>query len=151
MRESSIEFRVRYCESDQMGVVHHANYLAWCEMGRTDLMRQLGVSYAELEHRGVYLPVSEVRVRFRSPARFDERIRVRTSVTRLRSRGVSFAYEVENPETGVALASAETDLVCIDRGGATRTLPDDVRAVLVRALSTPERGNLETRSGVQLE
>jgi acyl-CoA thioester hydrolase len=150
VRENSIEFRVRYCESDQMGVVHHANYLAWCEMGRTDLMRELGASYAELERRGVYLVVSEAYVRYRSPARYDDRVRVRTTVTRLRSRGVSFAYEVENAETGAAVASATTELVCIDRDGATRTLPGDVRDVLGRALATPGRGNLEAGSGVQL-
>ena len=66
--ESTIEFRVRYAETDQMGVVYHANYLVWCEMGRTDLMRQLGTTYAEMERRGVYLAVSEVRIRFRGSA-----------------------------------------------------------------------------------
>lgn len=147
--ESSIEFRVRYAESDQMGVVYHANYLIWCEMGRTDLMRQLGASYADLERRGVFLAVSDVHIRFRGPARYDDSVRVRTTLTRVRSRGVSFAYEIENLESGASLASAEIDLVCIDSAGLARQLPDDVRKLLDRASGPPAERNLRSGSGVQ--
>lgn len=149
MIEHSIEFRVRYAETDQMGVVYHANYLVWCEMGRTDLMRKLGASYAELEREGVFLAVADVRMRFRAPARYDDRVRVRTRLSRLRSRGVSFGYVVEDGETGRKLADAEIDLVCIDRGGATRKLPADVYDLLHGALNGEAReGTNESPSGV---
>jgi acyl-CoA thioester hydrolase len=118
-----------------MGVVYHANYLVWCEMGRTDLMRQLGTTYAEMERRGVYLAVSEVRIRFRGSAGYDDGVRVRTVLKKVRSRGVSFSYVVEDSESGRSLASAETDLVCVDGDGSTRKLPEDVRALLVKAVT----------------
>ncbi len=134
--EGTIELRVRYAETDQMGVVYHANYLVWCEMGRTDLMRSLGASYAEMELRGVYLTVFDVRIRFRTSVRYDDVVRVRTTLTRVRSRGVSFSYEMESQETGASLASATTDLICIDGDGATRVLPDEIRALLAEGAAT---------------
>ncbi|NIR43200.1 MAG: acyl-CoA thioesterase [Gemmatimonadetes bacterium] len=147
--ESRIEFRVRYAETDRMGVVYHANYLIWCEMGRTDLMRRLGTSYADLERRGIHLTVADARIRLRNSARYDDRIRVKTVVTRVRSRGVSFAYQVENLESGVDLASAETDLICVDGQGSTRKLPADVRALLTGEKPSSDGRNLETLSGVE--
>lgn len=149
MLESVIEFRVRYAETDQMGVVYHTNYLVWCEMGRTDLMRQLGTTYADLERRGTFLVVSEARVRFRSPTRYDDMVRVRTRLTRLRSRGVSFAYWVEDVETGTVLAEAETDLICLDPAGSPRKLPVEVQQLLQRALGrVPDEGTKDALSGV---
>ena len=132
--ESTIEFRVRYAETDQMGVVYHANYLIWCEMGRTELMRQLGTTYAELERQGVYLAVSRAQIRFRNSARYDDPVRVRTRLTRLRSRGVTFYYVVERADSDAVLAEAETDLVCVDSGGSPRKLPDSIGALLAAAL-----------------
>ena len=147
--ESTIEFRVRYAESDQMGVVYHANYLVWCEMGRTDHLRRLGHSYAEMERQGVYLAVSTVRIRFRAPARYDDRVRVRTRLTRLRSRAVTFDYRIENAETGVVLADAEIDLICTDREGATRKLPVELQGVLHGARDAGFReGTIDAPSGV---
>jgi len=147
--ESAIEFRVRYAESDQMGVVYHANYLVWCEMGRTDLMRRLGYSYAEMERQGVYLAVSQVRIRFRSSARYDDLVRVRTRLARLRSRAVTFEYRIEDAETGAKLADAEIDLVCMNREGATRKLPSEVFDLLHGALDTMARGGtMNAPSGV---
>jgi acyl-CoA thioester hydrolase len=148
--EHTIEFRVRYSETDQMGVVHHTNYLVWCEIGRTEMMRELGASYAELERRGVYLAVSEVRARFVGAARYDDRVRVRTRLERLRSRGVTFAYQVENAEDGRVLARAETDLVCLGGSGSPRTLPKDVYRRLQRALhrAPEEEGTIDALSGV---
>lgn len=130
MLETTTEFRVRYAETDQMGVVYHTNYLIWCEVGRTDLLRQLGASYAELEGRGIFLAVSEARVRFLAAARYDDMVRVTTKLTRVRSRGVSFAYVLENATTGELLARAETNLICLDEGGVPRKLPEDLRGRL---------------------
>ncbi|MGD2152777.1 MAG: thioesterase family protein [Gemmatimonadales bacterium] len=130
MPESTIEFRVRYAETDQMGVVYHTNYLIWCEMGRTELMRQLGATYAELERQGVYLVVSRAQIRFRNSARYDDPVRVRTRLTRVRSRGVTFHYVVERTEGDSVLAEAETELVCVDRGGSPRKLPGSIEGLL---------------------
>lgn len=134
MPESTIEFRVRYAETDQMGVVYHTNYLIWCEMGRTELMRQLGATYAELERKGVYLVVSRAQIRFRGSARYDDPVRVRTRLTRVRSRGVTFHYVVERAEGAPVLAEAETDLVCVDSGGSPRKLPGTIEGLLAAAL-----------------
>ena len=80
------ELRVRYAETDQMGVVYHANYLIWCEIGRTDFIRQHGVSYAELEEQGVLLAVSEATLRLHAAARYDELVRVETTLAEVKSR-----------------------------------------------------------------
>lgn len=122
-----IELRVRYAETDQMGVVYHANYLVWCEMGRTDFIRRLGISYAEMERSGVSLAVSELSARFHAAARYDDLIRVRTLLTDVRSRMIAFDYLVSNAMTGQRLVSARTTLVSIDRSGKPIALPATVR------------------------
>jgi acyl-CoA thioester hydrolase len=129
-REGSIEFRVRYAETDQMGVVYHANYLVWCEIGRTDLIRQLGTSYAELERDGVALAVIDAAVRYHSAARYDDLIRVRTIVTDVKSRTVSFDYRIEDATTGLRLASASTTLASLNREGKLVVLPAHVRKAM---------------------
>ncbi|MGH7457483.1 MAG: acyl-CoA thioesterase [Longimicrobiaceae bacterium] len=122
------ELRVRYGETDRMGVVHHPVYLHWCEIGRTELIRdRLGISYAELEGRGVALAVAEVWVRYHRPARYDEPVRVETSVEGVRSRSVSFTYRVVRGSDGEVLATARTALVAIDRDGKPVRLPQAVR------------------------
>ena len=129
-RESTIEFRVRYAETDQMGVVYHANYLIWCEIGRTDLIRQLGTSYADLERRGVGLAVIDASVRYHAAARYDNLIRVRTVITNVRSRTVSFDYTIEDAATGLRLASASTTLASLNGEGKLVALPDEIRKVM---------------------
>src|SRR5437868_15517869 len=85
----AVELRVRYAETDQMGVVYHTNYLIWCEIGRTELIRSMtGTSYAELEAAGVALAVAELSIRYHGAARYDNRIRVRTTLGEARSRSV---------------------------------------------------------------
>ncbi|MDE3054361.1 MAG: acyl-CoA thioesterase, partial [Gemmatimonadota bacterium] len=111
------ELRVRYAETDQMGVVYHTNYLVWCEIGRTDFIRELGVSYAELERQGIFLAVSDAGVRYHGAARYDDRIRVETRLADVRSRAVAFEYLIANADTGERLASARTALVSLDRAG----------------------------------
>src|SRR3954467_15318610 len=95
-RSHSTEFRVRYAETDRMGVVYHANYLVWCEVGRVEFMRALGRDYATLEEQGTGLAVTDARVRYLAPARFDDPIRVTTTLAGVRSRAVSFVYEITN-------------------------------------------------------
>lgn len=122
-----IELRVRYAETDQMGVVYHANYLIWCEMGRTDFIRQLGVSYADLERGGVSLAVSELSARFHAAARYDDLIRVQTTLADVRSRMIGFEYVVSNATTKQRLVSAKTTLVSLDRSGRPIALPPKFR------------------------
>jgi acyl-CoA thioester hydrolase len=132
------EIRVRYSETDQMGVAYHAHYLVWCEVGRTDFIRGLGTAYTELERRGILLAVSEARVRYAASARYDDIVRVRTRVTRAQSRAISFAYELArvDGETEMRIASAETRLIAIDRSGATRKLPAELLEGLREAISS---------------
>ena len=124
-----VEFRVRYAETDQMGVVYHANYLVWCEVGRTDFIRARGMSYADMERAGVGLAVSEISARFHAAARYDELIRVRTTLADVRSRGITFDYVITRAESGTRLVTARTSLVSIDASGRPTALPATVRAL----------------------
>jgi acyl-CoA thioester hydrolase len=126
---SDVEFRVRYAETDQMGVVYHANYLIWCEMGRTDFIRTRGMSYADMERAGVALAVSDVSARFHAAARYDDMIRVRTTLVEVRSRGIVFDYVITNATTGRRLVTARTALVSIDSSGRPTAFPPAVRAL----------------------
>lgn len=128
------EFRVRYSETDQMGVVYHAEYLVWCEVGRTELIRRLGVSYSELERRGTALAVAEASIRYHAPARYDDLVRVETRLVDVRSRAVTFEYLIRNAETGQRLASARTLLVSLDANGKPIPMPADVRALMERGV-----------------
>src|SRR4051812_24436563 len=114
-----------------MGVVYHTNYLIWCEIGRTELIRSMtGTSYAELEAAGVALAVAELSIRYHGAARYDNRIRVRTTLGEARSRSVSFDYEISNAETGERLATARTVLVSLDKNGRPTVMPADLRKQL---------------------
>jgi acyl-CoA thioester hydrolase len=128
-----LELRVRYAETDQMGVVYHTNYLVWCEIGRTELIRALtGVSYAALEAEGVALAVAELSIRYHGAAKYDNLIRVRTTLTEARSRSVTFEYLVTNAESGERLASARTVLVSLDSRGRPVVMPDSLRRRLAK-------------------
>jgi acyl-CoA thioester hydrolase len=124
-----IEFRVRYAETDQMGVVYHTNYLVWCEVGRTDFIRSRGMSYADIERAGVGLAVSELSARFHAAARYDDMIRVRTTLAEIKSRSITFDYLITKAETGERLVTARTALVSIDRSGRLVALPGSVRSL----------------------
>jgi acyl-CoA thioester hydrolase len=122
-----VEFRVRYAETDQMGVVYHTNYLVWCEVGRTDFIRQRGMSYADIERAGIGLAVTELSARFHAAARYDDMVRVRTTLADVRSRGITFDYLITNVATGDRLVTARTALVSIDRSGRLVALPNEIR------------------------
>ena len=128
-----VEFRVRYAETDQMGVVYHTNYMIWCEVGRTDFIRARGMSYADMERAGVGLAVSEMSARFHAAARYDELIRVRTTLAEVRSRGITFDYLITRAADGHRLVSARTALVSIDRTGRPIALPAMVRTLFDQA------------------
>ncbi len=126
MKHGESRFRVRYAETDQMGVVHHANYIIWFEQGRTDYMREIGVNYADVERSGLFLAVGEVQIRYGAPARYDDEIRVLTRIDRVQSRAVTFAYEVLRAGSDERLASGYTRLIAMDTNGTARTLPRDL-------------------------
>lgn len=120
--------RVRYAETDMMGVVHHATYPVWFEVGRTDLMRALGLPYTEIEARGYYLMLSGLNVEYRRAARYDDDLTVTTRISALRSRTVTFTYEVRRGEELVA--TGETRHIATDKAYRPARMPDDVIAAL---------------------
>ena len=113
-----------------MGVVYHANYLVWFDRARTELMRETGLTYKELEQQGVYLAVSEVSVRYLRPARYDDLVRVTCWVRELASRRVTFAYAVERADTGEVLATAETALISLTHQHTLTRIPEHVASLL---------------------
>jgi acyl-CoA thioester hydrolase len=141
---SEIRVRVNYSETDQMGVVYHARYLVWLDVARTEHLRASGMSYRDLEAGGLRLAVSEVAVRYRQPARYDDPVRVRCWVRDLASRRVDFGYAVEHDGDNRLLATAFTSLLALDRSMNPTRLPDSVRRVL-RAVPDPVRLQLPSR------
>ena len=115
-----------------MGVVYHSHYLVWCEIGRTDHIRQSGMPYREMEERGIMLAVAEAEIRYQSPARYDDMIRVETVISRVASRTVTFDYVISNADTGAALATASTVLVSLNREHRVVALPRGIRELLAR-------------------
>lgn len=123
--------RVRYAETDQMGVVYHSNYLVWMEVARTDLLRARGIAYSELERMGFGLTVAEASIRYRAPAKYDDEIVVSATVTDVRSRSLRIEYEIRRAADDTLLATAVTALVSIDpRSGRPVVLPREVAALL---------------------
>lgn len=120
--------RVRYAETDAMGVVHHATYPVWFEVARTDLMNALGLPYREVEARGYYLMLSGLNVEYRRAARYDDTLHVLTRVTSVRSRTLTFTYEVRRGDE--LLATGETRHIATDHAYRPARLPDDVLASL---------------------
>jgi acyl-CoA thioester hydrolase len=117
MTESfTTEVRVRYVETDQMGVVHHSNYLNWFEVGRTEWMRLSDLSYRELEEDGILMPVTEVHVKYHAPARYDDLVRITTWIESYNKVRVIFSYEVRR-EDGELLVTGRTEHAFINRAG----------------------------------
>ncbi len=123
-------FYARYAETDQMGVIHHAAYVVWFEEGRSAWMRAMGGDYAEFEAEGLYLVVSEVQARYAAPALYGRRVTVRTWVEELRSRSLTFGYEVVDTESGQSLVTGTTRHVCTDHQGRVRRIPARWREML---------------------
>jgi acyl-CoA thioester hydrolase len=122
--------RVRYAETDQMGVVYYANYLVWFEVGRTDLLRSSGWTYREMEAEGFSLPVVEAKCEYRAPARYDDDLEIRTTGTLMSPVRLRFDYLVVRVGDQAALATGHTVHAALDASGRPRRLPDRVRTVL---------------------
>jgi acyl-CoA thioester hydrolase len=129
---SSTTLRVRYAETDAMGIVHHAVYPVWMELGRSDLLRLAGQGYSEWEAQGVFIAVAKLRVKYRAPAHYDEQVTIRTWVKEAGRRKVVFGYAVTRD--GVRLAEGETVHLVMGADGHSRTLPDAMLALVNSAL-----------------
>lgn len=125
MIQGDIEIRVRYAETDRMGLLHHANYLVYFEQGRTELLRSQGIAYRDLEDQGFLLVITKAMVRFRQPARYDDVLTLRTSLVRTTMVKIEHRYEVFR--AGLLLTEGETTLACVDRAGKVQALPDFLR------------------------
>jgi acyl-CoA thioester hydrolase len=121
MTSGEITIRVRYAETDRMGLLHHANYLVFFEQGRTELLRSRGVSYRDLEDQGYLLVLTRLQVRYRSPARYDDLLTLRTTVVRTTSVKIEHKYELFRDE--VLLAEGQSTLGCVNREGRVQLLP----------------------------
>jgi acyl-CoA thioester hydrolase len=123
---SESRLRVRYAETDQMGVVYHANHFIWFEIGRVDLMRQLGFTYRDLEREhGCYIPVVDARCRYKAPARYDDELIVRTHLRSVRSSVISFGYKLLRADDSQVLAEGETTHMILDSKMKPAALPEN--------------------------
>jgi len=122
--------RTRFCDTDLMGIVHHAKYIEYFEAGRVEYMHRRGVEYLEWTKRGIHLPVVEVSVRYRKSVRFDERIAIETTLTGLSRVTVTFTYRVMREGTGELLAEGSSMLACVGDDLVPKRIPDDVAAIL---------------------
>lgn len=124
-RICEVRLRVRYAETDQMGVVYHANHFIWFEVGRVELLRQLGFSYRDMEENdGCFIAVVDARCRYKAPARYDDEVIVRTHLRNVRESLVHFGYELLRVSDGVLLAEGETTHIVTDAQMKTRTIPE---------------------------
>jgi len=121
--------RVRYAETDTMGVVYYANYLVWFEVARTDLLRHSGWSYREMEVEGFSLPVIEAHCEYKQPARYDDEVEVRSAGDLISPIRVRFTYEIVRPADKALLAIGHTVHASLDRAGRPRRLPDRIRSI----------------------
>jgi acyl-CoA thioester hydrolase len=127
--QSISRVRVRYAETDKMGVVYHANYFVWFEVGRTDLLRAAGWTYREMESEGFSLPVIEAHCEYTQPARYDDELEIRTVGALLSPVRVTFGYEVVRAADAQPMATGRTVHASIDREGRPARLPDRVRGI----------------------
>lgn len=133
-------FRVRYAETDRMGVVYHANHLVWFEVGRVEFLRQLGFSYRDMEHEdNCHLAVVEARCRYRAPAHYDDEIMVRTHIKNLRESVVHFGYELLRVTDGQLIAEGETTHIAIDANMKITTFPEKYMSALRSAVGSHAR------------
>ena len=117
MKHGETLVRVRYAETDQMGFVYYANYLVWMEVGRTEYFRELGMPYREVEKNEILLPVTKAFCQYKSPARYDDAVRVVTSIASLQDVRIHFKYELFRNDTNELLAIGETEHAFVNRQG----------------------------------
>jgi len=122
-----VQVRVRYPEVDRMGVAHHSHHFVWFEIGRTELMRERGLPYGRVEEEGIFLPVIEAACTYLAPARYDELLRVRTTLAGSTAVRVTFSYRVEREADGALVATGTTTHAAVGGDGRPRRLPPGIR------------------------
>lgn len=122
--EHSIEIRVRYPETDPMGYLHHSRFFQYFEMGRIELLRANGTSYADLERQGLFFAVVKAAVNYRSPARFDDLLTLQTAIVRQTAVRIDHRYELYHDT--ILIADATTTIACVDRGGKLQAIPPSI-------------------------
>lgn len=131
------KLRVRYAETDQMGVVYHSNFVIWFEVGRVELLRQLGFQYRDMEQQDdCHIPVVDLRVRYKVPAQYDEEIVIRTEIRNVRSSLLHFTYEVFRESDRTLLATGETMHIIVDKQLKRRPLPEKYLQAFTSRTST---------------
>jgi acyl-CoA thioester hydrolase len=123
--------RVRFCETDLMGIVHHATYLVYFETGRVEWLRRRGITYADWTERGVQVPVAKAEVQYRAPSRFDDLLSVETTLTKLRTVSLDFNYRIRRDD--VLVAEGFTRLACTSPAGKLLRIPEEIREALLAA------------------
>lgn len=122
----AVDVDVRFAETDQMGVVHHASYVVWFEVGRVAWMKAVGMPYAEIAAGGHHLAVTAIHAEYRASARFGDTVRIHTRLAKLRSRQVEFAYELRNAADDSLLATGRSEHICVDLEGRMAKIPPNV-------------------------
>lgn len=127
--------RVRYAETDQMGVVYHSNHLIWFEVGRVELMRQMGIAYRDMEREeGLFIAVAEAKCRYRAPVYYDEEVLVRTRLKAVRQSVIVFGYELVRASSGSLLAEGETTHIVTNSEMKTSRLPEKYLGIFREAI-----------------
>ena len=131
---SETKIRVRYAETDKMGVVYHSNFIVWFEIGRVEMLRQMGFRYRDMETEDdCHIAVADVRVRFKAPARYDDEILVRTRLKNVRDSLLQFGYEILRAEDGMLLAEGETTHIVVDSKFEKSAMPEKYLKALSKA------------------
>lgn len=126
--EHEIQIRVRYCETDAMGFLHHGHYFSYFEMGRTELLRSQGGNYREMEDSGLFMVVVKVECKYRKPARYDDVLTLRTRITRVTPAKLEHEYRLYRDEE--LLTEAHSTLACLDRQGVVQRIPDVFQGIV---------------------
>lgn len=130
MKDHKAFVRVRYQETDQMGVVYYSNYFVYFEIGRTEYLRSLGLPYSELEKEDIFLAVFEAYCKYKAPARYDDLLTIRTWVSRLKHARLEISYEIRRDNEKQLVAEGHTTLVCLDKQGKPMLIPDKLKKLL---------------------
>lgn len=125
LKQHEIQIRVRYQETDAMGVLHHANYFTYFEMGRTELLRANGQTYRDVEAQGIFLVVVKIECRYLRPARYDDLLTLRTTITRITAAKIEHEYLITRD--GESLTEGRSTLACVDRNGVLQRIPEWMR------------------------
>ena len=126
------EVRVRYAETDRMGVLHHSRMFVLLELARTEMLRRHGLTYRDMEDRGWFLVISKAACTWKAPARYDDVLLIDTAVTRVTHTRIEHTYHVKRKSDGELLAEAHTTLACVDREGNIQRIPDELAGLLRR-------------------